>query len=869
MLDSWEEISEDFSLTPEVGDLMDGDLEIAEIPFIENDELGNSSPFTTPIIPETWSEGYFTVGETGQVSIDFLYDGGGYRGELALFSLEGMAQFEPGSEAFIAEAANRALSNSEWGRIVISDELEGAKLSGLGEWEPNFNRGEYQGIKTFSMRPGDLLGAMLVPNGTVQQVVDQPSVGGSTRPLFSLATANPEDGFQVGQIADVTGEGHIFVFEDLRIDGQSDRDYNDLIFQIKGATGKAIHVDEVIEPQFAHIDYQQFTSDTDTSPVTVATEQAPIIDSEQADTFLTPIDSTNSGLTSALELATEQLTQFREKPDAIEQLQQAFGDTFNPEKAQVLLDSVAQGKELPNIEIVSGTELKSHGAFAEATQTIYLSEQFLNANIENFELIAGVLLEEIGHYFDEQLNETDSPGDEGAIFAALVRGEVLDETQLEVLQEDNDRHTVILEGQVIEVERNGSTGTGLLGKYYDTPYFSDLKLTRTDAAIDFDWGGGSPDPALGIDTFTTRWTGEIEPLYGEDYTFYTQSDDGVRLWVNDQLLIDGWNGGGHRTSQPITLESGQKYDIKLEYVEYGGAAHTKLLWSSLTQTQEVVPTTQLYPKELPLPLGVEGTGTGLLGKYYDTPYFSDLKLTRTDAAIDFDWGGGSPDPALGIDTFTTRWTGEIEPLYGEDYTFYTQSDDGVRLWVNDQLLIDGWNGGGHRTSQPITLESGQKYDIKLEYVEYGGAAHTKLLWSSLTQTQEVVPTTQLYPKELPLPIGVEGNGNGLIGEYFNNVDLTDSSFFRTDAAIDFNWGSGSPDPSIEIDTFSTRWTGEIEPLYGEDYTFYTESDDGVRLWVNDQLLIDGSGHHTSQPITLQGGQKYDIKFEYAEYGGAA
>ncbi|MEQ8969238.1 MAG: S8 family serine peptidase, partial [Coleofasciculus sp. C1-SOL-03] len=74
-----------------------------------------------------------------------------------------------------------------------------------------------------------------------------PDVGGAARPLFSMATANPDDGFHVGQIADVTGDGSTFVMEDLRVDTQSDGDYNDVIFQVRGATGEAALMDEVID----------------------------------------------------------------------------------------------------------------------------------------------------------------------------------------------------------------------------------------------------------------------------------------------------------------------------------------------------------------------------------------------------------------------------------------------------------------------------------------------------------------------------------------------------------------------------------------------------------------------------------------------
>ena len=194
-----------------------------------------------------FTSGVFTVGASGEVVIDPLFDGGKYKGELGIFSLTGMDKFEPGSEEFIREAAGRALSNSTSGYIVFSDQTDAAKFSGeLGD--KDYNSGDYLGAKTFIMRAGDQFGFMLVANGRVQQVFDNPDVGGALRPLFSMATANPDDAFHVGQIADVTGNGNTFVMEDLRVDTGSDRDYNDIIFQVRGATGTAISLDEVIDP---------------------------------------------------------------------------------------------------------------------------------------------------------------------------------------------------------------------------------------------------------------------------------------------------------------------------------------------------------------------------------------------------------------------------------------------------------------------------------------------------------------------------------------------------------------------------------------------------------------------------------------------
>ncbi|MFB2921046.1 S8 family serine peptidase [Aerosakkonema funiforme] len=219
--------------------------------FLQLSQTGDDTNYTLKVDPISKLEvesGFFTVGQAGQVGVDYLTDGGSYQGELGIFSLTGIEAFIPGSEAFIKEVARRIISNSVEGHIVITDATEGAKFSPTFPWGDNYNSGEYKGVKTFAMKPGDKFGFMLVPNGSVQEVFGNPNIGGAKRPLFSLATANPTDAFYVGQIADVIGDGKTFVMEDKRVDSNSDKDYNDIIFRVTGATGVAIKLDEVIAP---------------------------------------------------------------------------------------------------------------------------------------------------------------------------------------------------------------------------------------------------------------------------------------------------------------------------------------------------------------------------------------------------------------------------------------------------------------------------------------------------------------------------------------------------------------------------------------------------------------------------------------------
>ena len=193
--------------------------------------------------------GFFITDQKGEVGFDLLHDGGRYKGEVAIFSLDGMEEFTSDSKGFIKEAAKRALSDSVLGHIVISESTEGANPEFRGSLgDENYNNEPYKGIKTFTMSPGKAFTVMLVPNGKVQEVFDNPEVGGDKRPLFSLSSSNPNDALLYGQIADVTGAGQAFSIENQGVDTGSDRDYQDIIFKVTGATGKAVLLKEVIAP---------------------------------------------------------------------------------------------------------------------------------------------------------------------------------------------------------------------------------------------------------------------------------------------------------------------------------------------------------------------------------------------------------------------------------------------------------------------------------------------------------------------------------------------------------------------------------------------------------------------------------------------
>src|SRR6266850_2361961 len=147
--------------------------------------------------------------------------------------------------------------------------------------------------------------------------------------------------------------------------------------------------------------------------------------------------------------------------------------------------------------------------------------------------------------------------------------------------------------------------------------------------------------------------------------------------------------------------------------------------------------------------GGTGGGTtvtnGLKATYFDNIDLTGKTVTRTDSNINFNWTGHSPVPLIAPDTYSVRWTGKVKAAKTERYTFYAKADDGVRVWVNNQLLISCWTPHpALEFSGSINLTAGQKYDIKVEYFQRYGGAQISLSWSSPSTPKQIIPSSQLF-----------------------------------------------------------------------------------------------------------------------------
>lgn len=294
-------------------------------------------------------------------------------------------------------------------------------------------------------------------------------------------------------------------------------------------------------------------------------------------------------------------------------------------------------------------------------------------------------------------------------------------------------------------------GTGLFGRYYNgqTVAAPDI-LEEVDPTLNFNWNGASPGGTVPGTNWSARWTGYILPQYTEPYTIYATADDGVRVWVNGQQLINGWVDQGPTTySGTISLTAGVKTVITVDYYQDGGGSECVLGWSSRRTPRQTIPQTQLFP----ITPGVAKTTspTGLLGQYFSNMTLAAPEtVDQVDQTVNFNWNGASPVSGVPTTQWSSRWSGMVVTPQTDNYTFYVTADDGVRLWVNGVKLVDAWvDQGPTEYSGTLPLIANHAYPIVVEYYQNGGGSECTLSWSSGYLPKQIIPNNQLTP--LPVP----------------------------------------------------------------------------------------------------------------------
>ena len=161
---------------------------------------------------------------------------------------------------------------------------------------------------------------------------------------------------------------------------------------------------------------------------------------------------------------------------------------------------------------------------------------------------------------------------------------------------------------------------------------------------------------------------------------------------------------------------------------------------------------------------------GLEAVYFDGLDFTGSSYSRIDPRINFNWSTDQPIDQVGSDSYSVRWTGSIQSFVTEPHRFYARSSDGMRVWVDDELIIDVWEDRNttETFSDLIPLDSNRRYDLVVEYYEATGAAQAHLSWSSFSVEKSIVPSEALFPEPAPISIEETPINSLVVGELFPN-----------------------------------------------------------------------------------------------------
>jgi len=274
----------------------------------------------------------------------------------------------------------------------------------------------------------------------------------------------------------------------------------------------------------------------------------------------------------------------------------------------------------------------------------------------------------------------------------------------------------------------------LIAWYFDT--------VGPDAIVNDRWGAGSdigfltPEYSSGIEETARPWT-EVRGLgrsfalnRNEDLDAYMTPDQLVRRFANSVAA-----GGG------MILNVGPGADGQIPLLQQERLAQ---LGTWLDVNWEAINGSRPWTK----------TGED-----------REVTLERVDPTIDFDWVRNTPGAPIREDDFTAVWTGYLEPRFSETYTFEGEADDGIRVWIEDRVVVDQSEGGEMQVEvvappdRGIRLAAGEKYPIRVEYFETKQNASARLFWSSRSQTREIIPRARLFTSRR------RTEGDGLSGVY--------------------------------------------------------------------------------------------------------
>ena len=378
-----------------------------------------------------------------------------------------------------------------------------------------------------------------------------------------------------------------------------------------------------------------------------------------------------------------------------------------------------------------------------------------------------------------------------------------------------------------------------LAQYFDNMTLSGQPiLTQDEVDINYLWKYGPPQEGVPQENFSVRWS-KLEQFSEGVYEFTLTTDDGMRVLLDGKIVYDAWYDQSpteHSFSLPISAGS---HNLSVEYYENQWEARAQFEYQRVGDVPSL-PQNQ-YRLEM---WNYEGWSSPLMPT--TQPVINEFADT-----INNNWGQNVPRAGINQDKFIARWSKEIELTAGT-YKFESLSDDGIRVYLNGDTIIDQWNDHGAKAyGAELNLPEGT-YSLIIEYYENGWDA------VAIFDYYKVIASG-------PPPEGIYR------AEYWNTpvatIPARTADYIEEIPQINFNWGQGRPASGIGEDRFAVR-LASIQTFEPANYLIKSTTDDGVRVFVDGELVIDNWTDHgaTVDTVTRVLSGEHEIIMEYYENG---
>jgi hypothetical protein len=419
------------------------------------------------------------------------------------------------------------------------------------------------------------------------------------------------------------------------------------------------------------------------------------------------------------------------------------------------------------------------------------------------------------------------------------------------------------------VPSSGSGAGALRAEYWANTTFTGLPALVREQLPALDLGDGqAPGTDLPTSGFAVRFSGAFTAASSGAHVLRlnTSAGDGARLWVNEQLVLDSWQAPRTQQDATVQLVAGQAVSLRLEFFDAAAEARLGLSWQQPGAGGFAPIPADVFGPKPPPPAGA------LKAEYWPNLQFTGVPLlTRNELPALRLGDGEGPGSGLPTSRFAVRWTGTLTPAQAGTYALRSQASaaDGVRVWVDDVLLIDAWERPAASAQGSIELAAGRPVSVRVEFFDAAAEAVFSLAWRAPGSADFLpIPSAVFNPQALP-PAGA------LRAEFWDNTGFTGQPVISRDALPVLNLPDGvGPGAGLPTSRFAVRFSGRFTPASSGETALRTlaSAGDGVRLWVDGRLLIDtwaSPQRVADAAITLTAGQPVALVLEFFDAAAEA